>query len=62
MSTYENLIAANNALMECYKQTEPSSYESITPFDKNLFPKMKENQYLNLSQIEPLHSFSYRKS
>ena len=34
MSTYENFIAANNALMECYKQTEPSSYEFMTPFDK----------------------------
>ena len=34
MSTYENFIAANNALMEYYKQTEPSSYESMTPFDK----------------------------
>ena len=33
MSTYENLIAANNALMECYKQTEPSPYEFMTPFD-----------------------------
>ena len=34
MSTYENFISANNALMECYKQTEPSSYESMTPIDK----------------------------
>ena len=34
MSTYENFVAASNALMECYKQTEPSSYESMIPFDK----------------------------
>ena len=34
MSTYEIFIAANNALMEYYKQTEPSSYKSITPFNK----------------------------
>ena len=34
MFTYENFIVANNALMECYKQTEPSSYESMTPFEK----------------------------
>ena len=34
MNTYENFITANNALMEWYKQTEPSAYHSITPFDK----------------------------
>ena len=33
-----------------------SSYEIITPFQRNHFAKMKENQYLNLSQVEHLHS------
>ena len=35
MSTYENFITAINALVECYKQNKPSSYKSMTLFDKD---------------------------
>ena len=37
MDTYENFITANNTSIECYKQTEPSSYESMTLFEKESF-------------------------
>ena len=34
MNSYEKFIQANNALSECYKQTEPTAYETMTPFEK----------------------------
>ena len=37
MDTYENFITANNTSIECYNQTEPSSYESMTLFEKESF-------------------------
>ena len=46
MRTYENFISTNNSLMEYYKKTEPISYGSVAPFDKeSLFQDERKAVY-----------------
>ena len=46
MNTYERFIEANNALRECFTNQKPTSYEALTPFEKEQVCKSERDSTL----------------